>query len=208
MADIFELFKKIGSTTPTNAEPVSYIVVGLGNPGADYVNTRHNAGFMAVDHIAKKYSANINRAKYKALVCDVMISGKRVYLVKPQTYMNKSGESVVEIASFFKVPTENIIVICDDLNFAPGKMRIRKKGSHGGHNGLRNIIELLGDDAFPRIKLGIGNKPTPEYDLANWVLSRFTEDENKDLTKAIENTCDAVETIIMGKIDNAMAKYN
>jgi len=208
MADIFELFKKISTSTPSATEPVSYIIAGLGNPGDEYTYTRHNAGFLCMDYIAEKCNCKVNRLKFKSLTADVVIGGKRVLLIKPQTYMNKSGEAVSEAAAFYKIPSENIIVLCDDVNFDPGKLRIRKKGSDGGQKGVRSIIEHLGNDAFPRIKLGVGKKPTPEYDMADWVISRFSKEEEKALFSAIESAYDALTLMLSDKTEQAMAKYN
>jgi len=208
MADIFELFKKISTSTPSSTEPVSYIIAGLGNPGDEYTYTRHNAGFLCMDYIAEKCNCKVNRLKFKSLTADVVIGGKRVLLIKPQTYMNKSGEAVSEAAAFYKIPSENIIVLCDDVNFDPGKLRIRKKGSDGGQKGVRSIIEHLGNDAFPRIKLGVGKKPTPEYDMADWVISRFSKEEEKALFSAIESAYDALTLMLSDKTEQAMAKYN
>ncbi len=208
MADIFELFKKISTASPVASEPVSYLIVGLGNPGDDYKYTRHNAGFLALDYIAQKSSVSVNRLKYKSLVGDTVISGKRVLLMKPQTFMNKSGEAVVEAAGFYKIQPENVIVLCDDVNFDAGKLRIRKKGSDGGQRGMRSIIELSGSDAFPRIKLGVGKKPTPEYDMADWVLSKFSSEEQEKLFSAIEKAYEAVTLILDGKLESAMSKFN
>ncbi len=208
MADIFELFKKISTASPVASEPVSYLIVGLGNPGDDYKYTRHNAGFLALDYIAQKSSVSVNRLKYKSLVGDTAISGKRVLLMKPQTFMNKSGEAVVEAAGFYKIQPENVIVLCDDVNFDAGKLRIRKKGSDGGQRGMRSIIELSGSDAFPRIKLGVGKKPTPEYDMADWVLSKFSSEEQEKLFSAIEKAYEAVTLILDGKLESAMSKFN
>lgn len=208
MADIFELFKKISTSFPASTEPVSYIIAGLGNPGDEYTYTRHNAGFLCMDYIAQKNNCQVNRVKFKAMTADVVVGGKRVLLLKPQTYMNKSGEAVSEAATFYKIPPENIIVLCDDVNFDAGKLRIRKKGSDGGQKGVRSIIERLGNDSFPRIKLGVGKKPTPEYDMGDWVLSRFSKEEEKKLYSAIESAYDALLLMLSDKTDQAMAKYN
>ena len=207
MADIFELFKQI-STQSASAEPISYIIVGLGNPGDEYSVTRHNAGFIAIDHVAQKCSVKINRLKFKAMTADVTLSGKRVLLMKPQTYMHLSGEAVREAVDFYKIPMENVIVVCDDVNFDIGVMRIRKKGSDGGQKGVRSIITHMGTDTFPRIKLGVGKKPTPEYDMADWVLSKFSAEEQKQLHSVIENVHDAICLMLSGKTDDAMAKFN
>ena len=208
MADIFELFKQISKSTPASTEPVSYIIAGLGNPGDEYTYTRHNAGFLCMDYIAQKNNCSVNRLKFKSLTADVVIGGKRVILLKPQTYMNRSGEAVSEAASFYKIPSEKIIVLCDDVNFDAGKLRIRKKGSDGGQKGVRSIIEHLGEDTFSRIKLGVGKKPTPEYDMGDWVLSRFSKEEEKALYSAIESAYEALLLMLSDKTEQAMAKYN
>ncbi|HJB97297.1 MAG TPA: aminoacyl-tRNA hydrolase [Candidatus Acutalibacter pullicola] len=189
--------------------PVEFLLVGLGNPGKQYENTRHNAGFMAVDRIAEKqHAAPLKRIKFKGTVGECSLGGKRVLLLKPSTYMNLSGQSVTEAMAFYKLPPEKVLVLFDDINLEPGKLRIRRKGSDGGHNGMKNIIYLSGSDQFPRIKLGVGKKPHPDYNLADWVLSRFTEQEQKDLSLALENAAAAAELIVRGDIDRAMNLYN
>ena len=188
--------------------PVEYIVVGLGNPDRKYENTRHNAGFIMIDFIADKIGAKINRVKFKSLVGEGNIGGSKVLLMKPSTYMNNSGEAVIEAMKFYKIPPENVIVLLDDINLDVGKMRIRSKGSDGGQKGMRSIIYLSGKDNFPRVKIGIGKKPNPEYDLASWVLSKFTKDELAILGKIAENSYEAVELIIQGKTDRAMNLFN
>ena len=188
--------------------PVEYIVVGLGNPDRKYENTRHNAGFIMIDFIAEQIGSKINRVKFKSVVGEGNICGSRVLLMKPSTYMNNSGESVVEAMNFYKIPAENVIVLLDDINLDVGKMRIRSKGSDGGQKGMRSIIYLSGKDNFPRVKIGIGKKPNPEYDLASWVLSKFTKDELKTLEKIAENSYEAVKLIIQGKTDRAMNLFN
>ncbi len=185
-----------------------YMIVGLGNPGTKYESTRHNAGFICLDAIAEKHSIKVNKLKFKALVGEGRIEGRRCLLMKPQTFMNLSGEAVREAAAFYKIPAENIIVIYDDISLDPGKLRIRRKGSDGGHNGMKNIILHLGSNAFPRVKVGVGAKPNPEYDLADWVLSRFTPSEAKEIKKAAEDTLSAVEIMVSGDIDKAMSRYN
>jgi PTH1 family peptidyl-tRNA hydrolase len=187
---------------------IEYLCVGLGNPGREYEHTRHNMGFMAVDYIAKALGFEISRLKFKSLCGDAMVAGKRVLFIKPSTYMNKSGEAVVDAMSFYKIPPENLIVISDDVALAAGKMRIRRGGSDGGQKGLNNIIYLTGRDDFPRVRLGIGQKPHPGMELADWVLSRFTPQELKALEPVFENTLAAVELIVNGKIDEAMNKFN
>lgn len=202
MLDLFKKIERINSTA------VEYIVVGLGNPGKEYVHTRHNAGFIAVDKLAEKYNCSITKIKYKALIADCTIAGKRVLLMKPQTFMNLSGEAVTQAMNFYKIPPENVIVMFDDISLAVGKMRIRRKGSDGGQKGMRSIIELSGSQNFPRVKIGIGEKPNPKWQLADWVLSRFTSEELKTLDEITDKACGAVECILSGDIDKAMSQYN
>lgn len=187
---------------------VDFMIVGLGNPGIEYENTRHNAGFMCIDYIAKKCGVSVNKFKHKAYYAQTELCGKRVLLVKPQTYMNNSGEAVVPLLNFFKVNPQNLLVICDDISLDVGQLRIRRKGSDGGQKGMRSIIEQLGNDNFARIKVGIGKKPNPNYDLAKWVLSKFKSEEQADLETAIKNACGATELIVKGQIDKAMNNYN
>lgn len=185
-----------------------YIIVGLGNPDRKYENTRHNAGFIMIDFIAEQIGAKINRIKFKSVVGEGNICDSKVLLMKPSTYMNNSGEAVVEAMNFYKIPAENVIVLLDDINLDVGKMRIRSKGSDGGQKGMRSIIYLSGKDNFPRVKIGVGKKPNPEYDLASWVLSKFTKDELTALDKIAENSYEAVKLIIQGKTDRAMNLFN
>ena len=193
------------STVP--AGPVEFLIVGLGNPGRQYENTRHNAGFITLDVIAEKAGARVDRIKFKGLCGEGMLGGKKVLFLKPSTFMNLSGQSVQEAMSFYKLPPEKVLVIFDDISLDPGKLRIRRKGSDGGHNGIKNIIYLSGKDTFPRIKMGVGKKPNPGWDLADWVLSRFTEDELKAIQDAAERAASAAELIVQGKIDEAMNRY-
>lgn len=193
------------STVP--AGPVEFLIVGLGNPGRQYENTRHNAGFITLDVIAGKAGARVDRIKFKGLCGEGMLGGKKVLFLKPSTFMNLSGQSVQEAMSFYKLPPEKVLVIFDDISLDPGKLRIRRKGSDGGHNGIKNIIYLSGKDTFPRIKMGVGKKPNPGWDLADWVLSRFTEDEQKSLLDAAEKAASAAELIVQGNIDKAMNLY-
>lgn len=197
-----------GKKTAAQVGAVEYIVAGLGNPGRQYENTRHNAGFIALDKLADKYNCNVSKMKYKALIGDCTIAGKRTLLMKPQTFMNLSGEAVVQAMSFYKIPPENVIVLFDDISLDVGRMRIRRKGSDGGQKGMRSIIELSGSSLFPRVKIGIGEKPNPNWQLADWVLSRFTAAEREALDKVTDNACGAVEYIIAGNIDKAMADFN
>lgn len=185
-----------------------WLIVGLGNPGDKYSRTRHNAGFMAIDALAQKHGIRIDKLKFHALIGSGTIDGVRVILAKPQTYMNESGRAVSEIASFYKLPPERILVMLDDISLEPGVMRIRRKGSDGGQKGMRDIIELLGSQNIPRIKLGVGAKPHPDYNLADWVLSSFTQSEKSELDKAIERAVEAATLIINDKIDQAMNKFS
>ncbi len=187
---------------------IEFIIAGLGNPDRKYENTRHNSGFIMLDYIADKLSVKINRVKFKSTVGEARINNHRVLLMKPSTYMNNSGQAIVEAMNFYKIPPENVVVLLDDINLDVGKMRIRSKGSDGGQNGMKNIIYLSGSDKFPRIKIGIGKKPNPEYDLAAWVLSKFTKDELKKLEKVAENCYDAVGLILDRNIQEAMNRYN
>ena len=185
-----------------------YMIVGLGNPGKQYETTRHNAGFICLDLLSEKYNIKVNKLKFKSLMGDGRINGKRCLFLKPQTFMNLSGEAVRDAAEVYKIPPENIIVICDDISLEPGKMRIRRKGSDGGQRGMRNIIYHLKSDNFPRIKVGVGAKPNPEYDLADWVISHFTKDEAKLIKEVADKVIGAVEYMVDGKIDKAMSDYN
>lgn len=207
MSNIFDLFKKIESQK-ASTEPVSFIVVGLGNIGKQYEHTRHNAGFLAIDYIAEKYGARIDRVKFHAMVGECNIGGARVLLMKPTTLMNNSGIAVGEAAAFYKIPPERVLVLHDEISFDVGKLRIRRKGSAGGHNGLKSIIARLPGEDFPRIKIGIGQKPNPEYDLADWVLGKMPDSDLKTLAERFPDIADATELIIKGDIDGAMARFS
>ena len=198
--------KKKVSAAPSGSP--EFMVVGLGNPGRDYEMPRHNAGFLTLDHIAAEENIEIKKLKYKALIGDTVISGHRCLLVKPQTFMNNSGEAVREIAQFYKIPPEKIIVIFDDISLPCGKLRIRRKGTDGGHNGIKSIIYHLNSDNFPRIKIGVGAKPHPDYNLADWVLSAFKKDEMEELKKAITKATEVLPFMLDGEIDKAMNKAN
>lgn len=204
--NIFDLFKKIEKKE--DSVPVTHIIVGLGNPGKEYELTRHNAGFIAIDHLCINHGGECQRAKFKALVGEMKIGGKRVLLMKPQTYMNNSGEAIIEAVNFYKIPPENVIVISDDITLDVGRMRIRKNGSAGGHNGLKSIISHLGTDNFPRLRIGVGQKPTPEYPLVEWVLAKFPKADEAPLKKLLENVLGALEKMVNGDIDGAMCDYN
>lgn len=205
MSNIFDLFKKIESAPQG---PVNFIVVGLGNIGKQYELTRHNAGFLAIDRIAEKYGAKIDRVKFHATVGECTIAGQRVLLMKPTTLMNNSGIAVGEAAAFYKIPPERVLVLHDEISFDPGMIRIRRKGSAGGHNGLKSIIARLPGEDFPRIKIGVGKKPSPEYDLANWVLGRMPEGDMKLMSARFDDIAMATEMIVKGDIDGAMAKFS
>ena len=205
---VFDIFKQLEHKEPARTGAVEYIIVGLGNPGTEYENTRHNIGFMTIDTLCEKYKLNCKKLKFKSLTCDAMISGKRCLIMKPSTYMNKSGEAVIDAMSFYKIPPERTIIVFDDISLEPGKMRIRRKGSDGGHNGIKNIIYLSGSDMFPRIKMGVGAKPNPEYNLADWVLGHFKKEDGEKLEKCFDNAVSALELMVDGKIDQAMNKYN
>lgn len=195
--------KKMGATGP-----VEYLIVGLGNPDTKYQITRHNAGFLTIDRIARKTGISLDRLKYKSACGVGEIEGRRVLLMKPTTYMNSSGEAVREAMQFYKISAEKVLVIFDDISLDVGKMRIRRKGSDGGHNGIKSIIYQIGSDAFPRVKVGVGKKPHPDYDLADWVLSKFTEQELKGLDPVFDNACETVRLYLNGHLDQAMNKYN
>ena len=185
-----------------------YIIVGLGNPGVQYDMTRHNIGFHTIDYIADKHNIKIKKLKFKSVYGEGVIAGEKVYLVKPQTYMNLSGESVAELARFYKVPPERIIVINDDISLETGRIRVRAKGSAGGHNGPKSIIYLLGSDEFPRVKMGVGAPKREGGDLADYVLGRFAKDEIPVMEDAIIRACGAVEEIIKNGAESAMNKFN
>ena len=188
--------------------PPEFLIVGLGNPGKKYELTRHNAGFLFADLLADKQGVKISKIQFKSVTADIELAGKKCLLMKPQTFMNNSGEAVKQAAAFYKIPPEKIIVVFDDISLPCGKLRIRRKGSDGGHNGIKSIIYLLNSDKFPRVKLGIGEKHHPDYELADWVLSAFKKDELSALREAAENACSAVELMVQGDIDRAMSNFN
>ena len=185
-----------------------WMVVGLGNPGKEYELTRHNVGFRATDLVAGLLKTKIDRLKFKALTRMVNWQGQKVLLVQPQTYMNLSGAAVSALASYYKVKPERIIVIFDDISLPPGRIRVRKDGSAGGHNGIKSMIQSLGSDQFPRIKIGVGAKPHPDYDLADWVLSKFSPLEEKALAPALENAAKAALLIMEQGTEKAASAYN
>jgi PTH1 family peptidyl-tRNA hydrolase len=206
MSNIFDLFKKIEKKADTT--PVSFIIAGLGNPGQQYQKTRHNVGFVAVDYIAAKLGVKIDRVKFHSLVAEAKIGEVRVLLMKPETYMNNSGVAIGEAAAFYKIPAERVLVLHDEISFDPGLMRIRRKGSAGGHNGLKSIIAHLSSEDFPRVKIGVGKKPTPEYDLADWVLGKLPKDDSDRIEARLDDIYAAAQLIAGGDIDGAMQKYS
>lgn len=187
---------------------VDWLLVCLGNPGDQYENTRHNAGFMVADELADRHNIPVQRLKFRALTNTITVGDQKVLLMKPVTYMNLSGEAVHEAAAFYKIPPEHILVISDEVALAPGKLRVRRSGSAGGHNGLKNIIAHLGTDQFPRIRVGVGQKPHPDYDMADWVLGKFQGEDKKAVESAVKRAADAAECLIREGVDKAMNKYN
>jgi PTH1 family peptidyl-tRNA hydrolase len=208
MADIFDLFKQIAKKEESPKEPVSWLIVGLGNPGEKYRMTRHNAGFLTLDYLAERWGARIDRAKFHALCGEATVGAHRVLLMKPQTLMNASGLAVQEAAAFYKISPDHILVISDDIAQAPGKMRVRRKGSAGGQKGLNDIIVCMGTDAFPRLRMGVGAKPHPDYELAAWVLSEFGKSDFEKLSATFPTAKAGVEKILSGDFDGAMQICN
>jgi PTH1 family peptidyl-tRNA hydrolase len=182
--------------------------VGLGNPGREYEKTRHNVGFRCVDIIADQLNVKIDRLKYQGLYCQTNYKGKKLFLLKPQTYMNLSGRSVLQLSAYFNIPPQRIIVLFDDISLEPGRLRVRANGSAGGHNGIKSIIQEVGSQEFPRVKIGVGAKPHPDYDLADWVLSAFSSLEEKALAVSLENGAKAALTIIDHGVPEAANKFN
>ena len=191
-----------------NSSGYDFIIAWLGNPGSKYEMTRHNAGFLAVDLFAIKEGVSIKKLKFHSLVCDVKIGGKKCLLMKPQTFMNNSGDAIGEAARLYGIPPEKVIIISDDISLDVGKIRIKRKGSAGGHNGLKSIIAQLGTENFPRIKIGVGKKPSADYDLVDWVLGRFPKALEADLKTALENTAAAIPLMVGGETDKAMNLFN
>lgn len=187
---------------------VDFLIVGLGNPGKKYETTRHNAGFMCIDKFSQEENVDVKKVKFHALIGECYIEGHKVIVMKPQTMMNNSGQAIKECATFYKIAPENIIVIYDDISLEPGKLRIRRKGSAGGHNGIKSIIAHLGSENFPRVKIGVGAKPHPDYDLVDWVLGSFPKDQLKLINESCENAYNAIKIIMNADIDGAMSKYN
>lgn len=191
-----------------SAGPVDFIVAGLGNPGKQYEGTRHNAGFMALEALAERLGVPVTRVQFKSYCGEAVIGEKRALLLMPQTFMNLSGEAVCEAMRFYKLPPERVLVMMDDISLPVGVIRLRRKGSDGGQKGMRSIITLSGSDQFPRIKLGVGAKPHPDYDLAAWVLSRFTKEEAPGMVQAAHHAAEAAELIVQGRMEEAMNRYS
>lgn len=189
-----------------NTNSIEWLVVCLGNPGDKYDNTRHNIGFMVADYMAKEESLSMKKIKFKALITDITFDGTKALLMKPVTFMNLSGEAVRQAADYYKIPPERILVVSDEVAFPVGKLKIGKKGSAGGHNGLKNIIQHLGTDAFPRIRVGVGEKPHPDYDMADWVLGHFSKEDN--IEAVVKDSAQAVSLAVSQGLDKAMAQYN
>ena len=186
----------------------NWLIVGLGNPGKEYERSRHNAGFRAVDILAENLHCKIDKLKFQGLYTQVSYGGRKLFLLKPQTYMNLSGRSVLQLSAYFHIPPQRIIVLFDDISLEPGRLRVRADGSAGGHNGIKSIISELGSQDFPRVKIGVGGKPNPEYDLADWVLSSFSANEEKALSASLKNAGEAALAIIDKGVPEAANRYN
>lgn len=208
---IFDVFAKLEQEKAANqavSGPIEWLVVGLGNPGSKYAETRHNAGFRALDAYCAKSGQKMDKMKFKSLIGQGQLGGARVLFMKPQTFMNLSGEAVRDAAAFYKLDPSHILVLSDDISLDVGRIRVRAKGSAGGQNGLKNIIYHLNSDQFPRVKIGVGAKPHPGYDLADWVLSRFTADEQEAIDAAVARAMQAAEAIILSGAAQAAQKFN
>ena len=186
----------------------NWLIVGLGNPGKQYENTRHNCGFRAIDILSQKLGCKVDKGKFQGLYGQTIIDGKKLFLLKPQTYMNLSGRSVLQLSAYYNIPPQRIIVLFDDISLEPGRLRIRADGSAGGHNGIKSIIGELGSQDFPRVKIGVGGKPHAEQDLADWVLSSFSATEEKALRSALEQAADAALYIMQSSVPEAANRYN
>ena len=186
----------------------AWLIVGLGNPGKEYERYRHNCGFRALDILAKELGCSVDRGKFQGLYGQTVYHGKKLYLLKPLTYMNLSGRSVLQLSAYFSIPPQRIIVLFDDISLEPGRLRIRADGSAGGHNGIKSIIQELGSQSFPRVKIGVGAKPHPDYDLADWVLSSFSAQEEKALSVSLPNAAQAALAIIDHGVPEAANRFN
>lgn len=186
----------------------SWLIVGLGNPGTEYQRTRHNCGFRALDILAEQLGCKVDRLKFQGLYTQVNYGGRKLFLLKPQTYMNLSGRSVLQLSAYFGIPPQRIIVMFDDISLEPGRLRVRAEGSAGGHNGIKSIIQELGSQAFPRVKIGVGAKPNPDFDLADWVLSTFSASEEKALGVSLKNAAEAALTIVDHGVPEAANRFN
>ena len=189
-------------------EQISWLIVGLGNPGREYEKTRHNVGFRSLDRLAEKLGCKVDKAKFQGLYGQTTYNGDKIFLLKPQTFMNLSGRSVLQLSAFFKIPPQRIIVLFDDISLEPGRLRVRPDGSAGGHNGIKSIIAEVGSQDFPRVKIGVGAKPHPEFDLADWVLSAFSANEEKALTPALDRAADAALSIIDRGVPETANRFN
>ena len=206
---IFDLFRQIESNADGRLRgKLSWIVAGLGNPGMQYEWTRHNAGFLAVEKLADQCGVKLGQMKFQSSCAEMMLENVRCLVMKPTTYMNRSGDAIAAAADFYHIPPEQVLVLYDDISLEPGKLRIRRKGSAGGHNGIKSIIAQLGTETFPRIRLGVGAKPDPRYDLADWVLSKFSEEDREKLCPALEQAAEAVKQIVAGDMDGAMNRFS
>ena len=204
-----QIFAKLrGPAGPVPTGPVAALAVGLGNPGREYEGTRHNAGILALDCLAEDLGVKVDRLKFKSLCGEAMVGGRRVLLMKPSTYMNNSGQAVAEAMRFYKLTPQQLVVLCDDVTQEVGRIRIRRKGSDGGHNGLKSIIYLTGSDAFVRVRIGVGKKPRPDYDLADWVLGKFPKEQFATLDEVFGRAAQAARLILEGKTDEAMNRYS
>ena len=186
----------------------AWLIVGLGNPGREYEHSRHNCGFRAIDRLADRLGCKIDKARFQGLYGKVLYGGKVLYLLKPLTYMNLSGQSVLQLSAYFQIPPQRIIVLFDDISLAPGRLRVRADGSAGGHNGIKSVIAQLGSEAFPRVKIGVGAKPNPDYDLAAWVLGAFPPAEEKAVSAALDAAGDAALTILDKGVPEAANRFN
>ena len=208
MADIFDLFKQIAKKDNVPQTPPTHIIAGLGNPGAEYANTRHNAGFMAIEALAQQLGVRVERAKFKSLTATATVGDQKILLMMPQTYMNNSGEAVREAMQFYKIPPERCLILFDDISLDVGAVRVRRKGSDGGQKGMKSIIFLTGSDQFPRIRLGIGAKPHPDADLAAHVLSHFSQADAKLMVQAAEKAAKAAQVLVTEGVDQASNRFS